>query len=68
LKSMLGKALLNIDKIMYKFFIEVYRRKENFEQLRLMGYFYKEISKIIRLEKNELYQKLIQLILKMYSN
>lgn len=54
---MLGKALLNIDKIMYKFFIEVYRRKENFEQLRLMGYFYKEISKIIRLEKNELYQK-----------
>lgn len=36
--------------IMYKFFIEAYRRKENFEQLRLMGYSYKEISKIILLE------------------
>ena len=36
--------------IMYKFFIEAYRRKENFEQLRLMGYSYKEISKIILFE------------------
>ena len=36
--------------IMYKFFIEAYRRKENFEQLRLMGYSYKEISKIILTE------------------
>lgn len=36
--------------IMYKFFIEAYRRKENFEQLRLLGYSYKEISKIILTE------------------
>lgn len=36
--------------IMYKFFIEGYRRKENFEQLRLLGYSYKEISKIILTE------------------
>lgn len=36
--------------IMYKFFIEAYRRKENFEQLRLLGYSYKEISKIILIE------------------
>lgn len=36
--------------IMYKFFIEAYRRKENFEQLKLLGYSYKEISKIILTE------------------
>ena len=36
--------------IMYKFFIEAYRRKENFEQLRLLGYSYNEISKIILTE------------------
>ncbi|MEO2508014.1 FtsX-like permease family protein [Clostridium paraputrificum] len=41
--------------IMYKFFIEAYRRKENFEQLRLMGYSYKEISKIILLEVTAYY-------------
>lgn len=33
--------------ITYKFFIEAKRRKDNYKQLNLLGYTYKEISKII---------------------